>query len=288
MERNAEIPVLIAKTKKGEISYNLPSFIKNNICIVLHSFIDYIYAFICIFMTKNLLTISEAAAIMRVSIDTLRRWDASGKLVAVRLSSGAHRRYRLEDIQIFMRDVSSLARKWVLSDMPEEPDAEYYAATSAHFQARLSSMEKNLQRGFPEMFSLITSVAGEIGNNSFDHNLGNWPDVSGIFFAYDIPKRVVVLADRGQGVRSTLQRVLPELKTDREALRVAFTEIITGRAPEHRGNGLKYVRKVITESQMKLLFQTGDAVLQLQRERRSLTIKKADRPFRGCLAIIRF
>jgi len=25
------------------------------------------------------------------------------------------------------------------------------------------------------------AIAGEIGNNSFDHNIGNWPDMAGIF-----------------------------------------------------------------------------------------------------------
>ncbi len=32
-----------------------------------------------------------------VSVDTMRRWDAVGKLIPVRLPSG-HRRYRREDI----------------------------------------------------------------------------------------------------------------------------------------------------------------------------------------------
>jgi len=36
---------------------------------------------------------------------------------------------------------------------------------------------------------------------------------------------------------------VPELSTDEEAVRTAFTKVVSGRAPESRGNGLKFVRK---------------------------------------------
>jgi hypothetical protein len=62
------------------------------------------------------------------------------------------------------------------------------------------------------LFSLLTSVAGEIGNNSYDHNLGQWPDIPGIFFAYDLNKKQIALADRGVGILETLRKVKPELK----------------------------------------------------------------------------
>jgi len=52
--------------------------------------------------------------------------------------------------------------------------------------------------------------------------------------------RKVVLADRGQGVLTTLKRVRRELTNSSEAIRVAFTETISGRYPETRGNGLKF------------------------------------------------
>jgi len=48
-----------------------------------------------------------------------------------------------------------------------------------------------------QLSSLIVAITGEIGNNSFDHNLGKWPDEPGVFFGYDIAKGTVVLADRG-------------------------------------------------------------------------------------------
>ena len=138
------------------------------------------------------------------------------------------------------------------------------------------------------MFSLVVAVAGEIGNNSFDHNLGNWPDIAGIFFAYDVNKRNIILADRGVGVLTTLKRVKPELNNDEDALRVAFTEIISGRAPESRGNGLKFVRKIVSENPIGLLFQSGDAELTLAKDSSDLDIKHSSEPFRGCLALITF
>ncbi|MBI2062198.1 MAG: hypothetical protein HYT64_00670 [Candidatus Yanofskybacteria bacterium] len=85
-----------------------------------------------------------------------------------------------------------------------------------------------------------------------------------------------------------LKRVKPELSTDEEALQVAFTEILSGRSPESRGNGLKFVRKIIFENPIGLLFQTGSAELILEKESRELDIKVARKPFRGCLALITF
>lgn len=59
-----------------------------------------------------------------------------------------------------------------------------------------------------------------------------------------------------------VERVRPELETPEQALRVAFTEIVSGREPEARGNGLKYVRSVVFKNPINLLFQTGDILEQ--------------------------
>jgi hypothetical protein len=123
------------------------------------------------------------------------------------------------------------------------------------FQARLEQFQARLSRITPlTTVSLVTAIAGEIGNNSFDHNLGNWPDIPGIFFSYSIRSRKVVLADRGQGILATLKRVRPELTNADEALKVAFTETISGRFPEARGNGLKFVRSIIIGNPFSLYF----------------------------------
>lgn len=238
--------------------------------------------------------ISEAADFLGVSIDTLRRWDKKGSLKSIRASVAGHRYYRREDLELFLSDVFAVARHWVSSKTPQEPADEFYCVDGQVFQSRLNILEKKLQdvSGLKENFSLITSIAGEIGNNSFDHNLAAWPDIRGIFFTYDLNKRKIVLADRGQGVLKTLKKVRPELAADEEALRVAFTETVSGRSPENRGNGLKYVRKVIAgidrSIPLALYFQSGSAVLNLKRGSQALDIAKADFSIQGCLVLISF
>ncbi len=241
-------------------------------------------------MNNDFLDIREAAMLVGVSIDTLRRWDESGKLVAIRSGKGSHRFYRKSDLEFFLKDSFMTAKAWAFATNPFEPEKDFYCSNSSVFQARFVRLESTLKNipEFNTMFSLITSVVGEIGNNSFDHNLGRWLDIPGIFFTYNINKRMVVLADRGNGILQTLKRVRPELKDDRNALEVAFTEIITGRAPEKRGNGLKFVRKAIGQSGMSLVFQTGDAQLTLRAHSEELHFKKADNNFHGCIALIRF
>src|SRR3989338_680424 len=183
---------------------------------------------------EKLLSMSQAAAFLDVSPMTLRRWDESGKLVAIRKEGGTHRYYRQRDLELFGSDLKKLAHDWVQehADIP----GRYYCANSAVFFARLTSFESALMQkpGFEKLFSLIVSVAGEIGNNSFDHNIGKWPDEPGVFFGYDIAKGLVVLADRGLGILRALRQVRPDIPNHIEALRVAFTEIISGRAPERR------------------------------------------------------
>ncbi len=236
---------------------------------------------------EDLISISEAAGMLGVSIDTLRRWDQSGKLTSIK-SAGGHRKYYKSQIELFLNDLFGLARDWVLTNT--EISSNFYCSNSAVFQTRLIRMQDILGevKELAPIFTLIVAVAGEIGNNSFDHNLGNWPDTPGIFFAYDIHKRNIVLADRGLGVLTTLKRVKPELNTHKEALRVAFTEILSGRSPENRGNGLKFVRKIVAENPIGLLFQSGDAELTLSKDSNVLDLKHSSEPFRGCLGLITF
>ena len=239
-------------------------------------------------MTEELITISEAAEMLGVSIDTLRRWDKNGKLSPVKTSEAGYRLYYPSQIEVFLNDLFGLARDWVLKGT--ETPSQFYCSNSAVFQTRLTRMQDLLGEvaGLSKIFPLIVAVAGEIGNNSFDHNLGNWPDTPGIFFAYDIYKKNIILADRGLGVFATLKRVKPGLNTDREALRVAFTEIISGRSPESRGNGLKFVRKIVSENPIGLIFRTGDAELILPKDSSELNIRSSAETFRGCLAFITF
>ena len=50
----------------------------------------------------KLLKIREAAEILNVNPETLRRWDRSGKLKAIIISERGDRRYRKEDIDNYI------------------------------------------------------------------------------------------------------------------------------------------------------------------------------------------
>lgn len=47
----------------------------------------------------KLLTIKQAAEILNVHTETLRRWDKDGKLKAVRINKRGDRRYKPEDLE---------------------------------------------------------------------------------------------------------------------------------------------------------------------------------------------
>lgn len=239
---------------------------------------------------QNLISIRKAASYLGITEVTLRRWHNNGTFKATFVSPGGHRYYSLADLAKKTKGIFRVAQEWASAVSPFVPEHDFYCATSDRFKSRHERMthEMDTNPSLQQTASLISSAAGEIGNNSYDHNLGNWPDITGIFFAYDLGKRVIVLADRGVGVLATLLRVRPELKSHKEALRVAFTEFITGRAPEHRGNGLKYVTAALMKSGADLRFQSGDSVLEIKRGQSVLTMKTADIPIRGSLALIEY
>ncbi len=133
---------------------------------------------------------------------------------------------------------------------------------------------------------IISAIIGEIGNNSFDHNLGNWPRERGVVFGYNIEDDYldIVIADNGLGVLKTLQQVKPELNNDKDALKIAFTKILSGRAPEARGNGLKFVKENVINNDMNLVFVSGDSRVVLNG---GLKIDNIENDYQGCLAILR-
>lgn len=241
-------------------------------------------------------SISEAAKLLSVNIQTLRRWDKSGRFTADKKPAGKIERYFYSenDIEEFLsQDWSALLKigtKWSFNATPIDLPLRFYCPDKSIFKARLSRLEFDLKSNssFSETFSLIVAMAGEIGNNSFDHNLGNWPDVNGIFFAYNIEAKKVILADRGQGILTTLKQIKPDLADHATALNVAFTEIISGRAPEKRGNGLKFVKEVIVKNNFKLLFQSGNAILNLKKNDKLPRVKTSNNFLRGCWTIISF
>lgn len=187
------------------------------------------------------------------------------------------------------QDLEKLGYEWVKNDADKiDTTSVYYCQNRDIFQAKVDKMmnellmEKNIGE---ESVYLVSAMTGEIGNNSFDHNLGKWPDVTGVFFGYKFEsnKLKIVLADRGQGVLKTLKQIKPELRNDAEALKVAFTEKISGRAPENRGNGLKFVKENVKNRKMHLIFITGNAQAELNKR---MEIKEIKESIKGCLAIL--
>ncbi|MEK7592018.1 MAG: helix-turn-helix domain-containing protein [Patescibacteria group bacterium] len=239
-------------------------------------------------MEETLFTISQAAEYLGVSLNTLRRWDESVKLVAIKKDGGTHRYYREKDLEIFASDLMKFASEWIGDGAPFP--GTFYCETSSIFNARLTKMENALMQkpGFEKLYSLIVLITGEIGDNSFAHNLGKWPDTAGIFFGYDLLKGIVVLADRGLGILETLRRVRPGLSSHVAAVEVAFTEFISGRAPEKRGNGLKLVREVILEYPINLFFTSGDAEIRMQGSDKVFHVMRGQSILRGCFAKIEF
>jgi len=64
-----------------------------------------------------------------------------------------------------------------------------------------------------------------------------------------------------------------------------LSEKLSGRAPEDRGNGLKFVRKSVANERLHLLFCSGSAKAELNDK---LEINKTEPYIRGCLAQLTF
>lgn len=225
----------------------------------------------------------------QVFTDNLKNKLAEYKLNAkiVRLKPYHPDKYKSSFINM-NNNIENLMKQWLKTDDPNDY-GDYYCETRDVFQARLEKMKNILSNNNKTSSSapLISAIAGEIGNNSFDHNMGNWPDIMGIFFGFIISDNdcKIVLADRGLGILKTLQRVIPGLERDTEALETAFTKIITSRFPEKRGNGLKFVKNSIMEKQYKLKFISGNAQITINHDLKSEEISEF---IGGCLAIISF
>ncbi|OGM72506.1 hypothetical protein A2422_01885 [Candidatus Woesebacteria bacterium RIFOXYC1_FULL_31_51] len=182
-----------------------------------------------------------------------------------------------------------MAQNWATSAIPYRPEEQYYCKTRDVFQARLEHFQTELSKDINNKYtSLISAITGEIGNNSFDHNLGNWPDILGVYFSYSLTERKIILADRGLGILFTLKKVRPDLENHKDALLVAFTETVSGRAPESRGNGLKFVRNIVTQNPIKLTFQTGNAFLELKNYNQGIEVEISKSSIPGCLAVIEY
>ncbi|MBI2119486.1 MAG: hypothetical protein HYT97_07670 [Elusimicrobia bacterium] len=166
--------------------------------------------------------------------------------------------------------------------LPEE-----HCPTRDVFQTRLDHMLKAMEKYSISSNDspLLAAITGEIGNNSFDHNVGSWKDEIGIYFTYYLSEKFILIADRGQGVLTTLKRVRPELKTEAEAIRIAFTEKISGRSPERRGNGLKFTQRIIQDKNWKLYFYSGNGMFIINKD---ILEVKGKQNIKGVLAVLQF
>jgi hypothetical protein len=183
-------------------------------------------------------------------------------------------------------DILDRAKQWVeRDDGTDFLTAEEYCSTRDIFQARLEKFRLQIEQSNFLNASLLAAVLGEIGNNAFDHNLGNWRDVPGVYFDTQKNRASVIIADRGQGVRKTISRVRPETSSDAEALKIAFTEIISGRSPEQRGNGLKFVKRVISQQKWNLTFISGNGMAMTD-EAEGLNFCEIEKSISGCIALI--
>ncbi len=52
----------------------------------------------------KLLTIRQAAEVLNVHVETLRRWDKRGKLGAIRVNERGDRRYDPKDIEAILKN----------------------------------------------------------------------------------------------------------------------------------------------------------------------------------------
>ncbi|MDO8470488.1 MAG: hypothetical protein Q7S63_00745 [bacterium] len=141
------------------------------------------------------------------------------------------------------------------------------------FSARLGHFEKMFRNfGLNEEDAKRASVIiGELGNNVFDHNLGNWPtNFSGSIIAgqnYPAMKRIeFVVGDAGVGFLGSLINAFPDLQDDIEAIKKGLKGY-TGRIGEDRGNGLKTIQRwTINNFHGMLIIHSGKGLVQVDED----------------------
>lgn len=142
----------------------------------------------------------------------------------------------------------SEAFEWLGKKIVQKNPKDKVCETRDVLIARLSPLKNLVREGLnPDDLPLLISTVGEIGNNSFDHNLGQWRDVPGCWLEVQATGNHlwVCLADRGQGIYSSLSKANDGIESEQAAIEMAFEKFVSGRTPEKRGNGLKFVKRAI-------------------------------------------
>lgn len=142
-----------------------------------------------------------------------------------------------------------------ISEIKSGKYSEFISKTRDVFDARLFSFTNRTQNW------LLGAVAGEIGANTFDHNFTFKPDCpKGVFFDCESSYDFIYLCDFGAGLKSTLSKVINDITDDKTAIETAFTKTVSGRAPERRGNGLKFSISTVVENNWHLYYHSGNAI----------------------------
>lgn len=189
-------------------------------------------------------------------------------------------------INLDFEKIQQLAMDWVHNKSNCPP--EYYCETRDIFEAHNDKLLEPLKQCLNEDIAYFTyAILGELGNNSFDHNIGQWPNIPGIFFSCECSNGslIAIVADRGVGVLTTLRRALPELQNDQDAILAAFTKRISGRIGEKRGNGLKFVKENIENNHFLFEFLSGSAKISINAK---TEITEMNNNVNGCLSILKY
>lgn len=167
-----------------------------------------------------------------------------------------------------------------IENASKKKDTDCFCLTRDVFQARVDSYVLRTNR------YLESAIIGEIGNNTFDHN---WDyaegHLRGTYLNLDGFENVVILADFGRGIRNSLEKVYKTF-SDEEAVKIAFTKQISGRAPEQRGNGLKFVLENVKNKNWSLYFQSGSGCCIINNG--DVMFKNCNFKVIGCISILVF
>lgn len=160
-----------------------------------------------------------------------------------------------------------------------DQNTDLFSKTRDVFQARIDSFSHSTQK------YLESAMIAEIGNNTFDHNfIFDEQHIRGAFFYYD-EKDTVILADFGQGVKKSLNKIYNP-NSDLDALKLAFQEHVTSRNKENRGNGLKFVSENIISNNFELYYQSGIGCCYIDKS--GMKFYNSDISIIGCLIIFKF
>ncbi|OGC92766.1 hypothetical protein A2876_00200 [Candidatus Amesbacteria bacterium RIFCSPHIGHO2_01_FULL_48_32b] len=149
----------------------------------------------------------------------------------------------------------------------------YHCNYRDEFNARLEYFIKMFQNfGLDEDDSRrATSLVGELGNNVFDHNSGNWPkNIVGCLIAGQCyPRRneiMISVGDPGIGFLGSLKLAFPELEDDLSAIKKGLSGF-TGRVGERRGNGLRLIQEwTINNFSGKVIIQSGSGQVEVSQK----------------------